>query len=240
MLKGFKIVALICCRGGSKGIPNKNIKEFCGKPLLGWILDAAKKANVFDDIILSTDSDKIAKVGQSYGINVPGLRPDTLANDDSDVFDTHDYIFEKMNIKDETHRTCILTNNPFINHELIQEGYQMACSVNFENIVLDTVPVGGDYIFYRQCSMNNGLLNFIFSKEMKESGINRQKITPKFTTINNMRWGKPSFMTNYEHYKNEIVNNGILPFTLPKTNNFDLDDIEDWKIAEAVFEKLFL
>ena len=45
MLKRFKIVALICCRGGSKGIPNKNIKEFCGKPLLGWILDAAKKAN---------------------------------------------------------------------------------------------------------------------------------------------------------------------------------------------------
>ena len=50
-----------------------------------------------------------------------------------------------------------------------------------------------------------------------------------------MRWGKPSFMTNYEHYKNEIVNNGILPFTLPKTNNFDLDDIEDWKLLEKLF-----
>jgi hypothetical protein len=55
-----------------------------------------------------------------------------------------------------------------------------------------------------------------------------------------MRWGKPSFMTSYERYKNEIVKNGILPIPLPKTNNFDLDDMEDWKIAEAVFERLFL
>ena len=56
MSHNFQIVALICCRGGSKGIPGKNIKEFAGKPLLGWILEAAKSADVFDDIILSTDS----------------------------------------------------------------------------------------------------------------------------------------------------------------------------------------
>ena len=82
-----KILLTVCARGGSKGIPGKNIKEFCGKPLLGWILEAAKEAKVFDDIILSTDSEEIAEVGRSYGATVPGLRPAALATDDSDVFD---------------------------------------------------------------------------------------------------------------------------------------------------------
>ena len=75
---------------------------------------------------------------------------------------------------------------------------------------------------------------------MKQSGINRQSYLQSYTTINNMRWGKPSFMTNYDLYKNEIINNGILPIPLPKIKNFDIDDLQDWEIAEAIFEKLIL
>ena len=234
------VICLICCRGGSKGIPGKNIKEFCGKPLLGWILEAAKDANVFDDIILSTDSEEIAEVGRSYGATVPGLRPDALAKDHSDVFDTHRYIFKKLNITDKTHRACILTNNPLINDELIKEGYKKACSVNFKRIALDTVLVAGDYIFYRQCFKKDGYLRFKFPEEMLKSRINRQNILPTFTTINNMRWGKPSVLNDYDVYKKNIVDNGIIPIALPKISNIDLDDMEDWKIAEAVYGKFFL
>ena len=61
----MEVIALICCRGGSKSIPEKNIKEFCGKPLLGWALDHAVQSGVFDQIILSTDSQKIATVGDA-------------------------------------------------------------------------------------------------------------------------------------------------------------------------------
>ena len=92
------VICLICCRGGSKGIPEKNIKEFCGKPLLGWTLEHAQKANVFDEIILSTDSQEIATVAEKYGAKVPGLRPDHLATDESDVFDTHELVFNQLNI----------------------------------------------------------------------------------------------------------------------------------------------
>ena len=102
MFNDLKVSGLICCRGGSKGIPGKNIKEFCGKPLLGWTLEHAQKANVFDEIILSTDSKEIAAVGEEYSATVPGLRPDYLAKDESDVFDTHDYIFNLLNINDES------------------------------------------------------------------------------------------------------------------------------------------
>ncbi len=237
-MNDLKVIGLICCRGGSKGIPSKNIKEFCGKPLLGWTIEHAQKANIFDQIILSTDSKDIASVGEEYGVTVPGLRPSYLATDESDVFDTHDYVFKQLNITDESHVVCILTNNPFIDSKLIKRGYDIGYSKKFKIIALDSIEVGGDYMYFRQLYNQNGVLKFHFSEDMKKSKINRQTYLPTFTTINNMRWGKPSFMINYEKYKDEIIHNGILPISLPKTRNFDLDDQEDWLIAEAVFENL--
>lgn len=240
MYKDYRIFALICCRGGSKGIPGKNIKEFAGKPLLGWLLDAANGSGVFDDIVLSTDSEEIAQVGNTYGAMVPGLRPIYLAQDDSDQFDTHKYIFEKLNIKDDTHRVCILNNNPFIDSSLIKESYEKAIEYDFKYVVLDSVTVGGDYVYYRQCFAENDLLFLHFPKTMLESKINRQTISPLYTSINNIRWGKPSVLNSYENYKREIFYNGFVPVWLPKTRNFDLDDQEDWEIAEAVFNKIIL
>jgi pseudaminic acid cytidylyltransferase len=238
MEKKYKMMALICCRGGSKGIPGKNIKEFAGKPLLGWILEAAKTSGVFDDIILSTDSQEIADVGTQYGASVPGLRPSELAQDKSDQFDTHRYIFEKMDIADETHRVCILTNNPFIDASIIKMGYDAAGKHGFEKVVLDTVKVGGDYLYYRQCFENKGLLRFLFQKNMLESAINRQSQAPVYTTINNTRWAKPSVLASYDAYKEEVVENGIVPIELPKLRNVDIDEPDDWIIAEALFNKL--
>ena len=66
MNKDHQIIALICCRGGSKGIPKKNIKLFAEKPLLGWTLETAKESKVFDDIILSTDSEEYFKIACSF------------------------------------------------------------------------------------------------------------------------------------------------------------------------------
>lgn len=239
MQKQFKTIALICCRGGSKGIPGKNIKDFAGKPLLGWILESAKSSGVFDDIILSTDSEEIAQVGRTFGANVPELRPLELAQDKSDQFDTHSYIFDLLGFNDDTHRVCILNNNPLINDELIKQGYQAAAKFDFERVVLDSVQIPGDYMFFRQCFEYNGLLHFHFPKGMLDSQINRQTVAPTFTTINNMRWGKPSYFRSYENYKNEVVMHGIIPVALPKLRNIDIDDMDDWKMAEAVFKAFF-
>lgn len=70
----MKVIAVIPARGGSKRIPHKNIIDFMGKPMIAWTIEAAIKSNIFHRIILSTDSEKIADVGRSYGIEVPFLR----------------------------------------------------------------------------------------------------------------------------------------------------------------------
>ena len=76
----MKVIAIIPARGGSKRIPKKNIIDFMGKPMIAWTIEAAVKSKIFDKIIISTDSEEIAKVGRDYGLEVPFLRQDK--NDD--------------------------------------------------------------------------------------------------------------------------------------------------------------
>ena len=82
-MNNLEFIGCIFARGGSKGIPNKNIKMFNGKPLIAWSIDHAKKVKKLKRIIVSTDSKKIAKVAEKYGAEVPFMRPKKLARDTS-------------------------------------------------------------------------------------------------------------------------------------------------------------
>ena len=79
-------VAVIPARGGSKRIPRKNIKDFCGKPIIFWPIEIAKKSELFDHILVSTDDKEIAKIAKDYGANVPFIRPKELADDFAERF----------------------------------------------------------------------------------------------------------------------------------------------------------
>lgn len=77
----MKVIGVILARGGSKGIPKKNIKQIAGKPLIAWTIEAAIESNIFTNIVVSTDCVEIAKVARKYGADVPFMRPDELAQD---------------------------------------------------------------------------------------------------------------------------------------------------------------
>lgn len=81
MYKGKKILAIIPARGGSKGLPGKNIRPLLGKPLIGWSIEQAQQSKYIDEIFVSTDSQEIADVAESFGVKVPYLRPKELASD---------------------------------------------------------------------------------------------------------------------------------------------------------------
>lgn len=81
MIDEQRVLGLITARGGSKGLPGKNIRPLCGKPLLAWTVDAAKASRYLDALVLSTDSAEIAELGSSLGVSVPFLRPAELASD---------------------------------------------------------------------------------------------------------------------------------------------------------------
>lgn len=87
MLNDEKVIAIIPARGGSKGLPGKNIRELCGRPLIAWTIDKARKSRYLDTILVTTDSPEIGEIARSWGAEVPFLRPANLASDHAPTFD---------------------------------------------------------------------------------------------------------------------------------------------------------
>jgi len=230
-------ICLICCRGGSKSIKNKNIKNFAGKPLISWIIEEALKSKIFDKVILSTDSKVIQKVVRKYEILIPGLRPKKLAQSNSDQFDTHNYVFKKMNINDNNSVICVLNNNPFINSKIIKKSYKAFKKFKFERIVSDYCKVNGDYIAYKQFEIIDKKFKFLDKKNYLKLKLNRQQLKNFYTYIFNIRWGRPSDLINYKNFKKKLLKNGY-GIEISKLENFDIDDMDDWKIATSVFKSL--
>jgi len=236
-LNNKKVICLICCRSGSKRIKNKNIKNFNNKPLLEWTIKNAKKSNIFDEIIVSTDSNKIKNIALKNGAICPGLRPKFLSTDKSNQFDTHKYIFNKLAINDHNSYICILNNNPFINSFYLRKSLKIYKSYP-DDIVADCIKVEGDYLAFKQFYLSDKKIKFINKSKFKTFNINRQSLDNYFVGIFNIRWGKTEYLSDFDIFKNKIINNGLKPIYLKKKHNFDLDDIEDWLIAESVFKYL--
>ena len=85
------MIAIIPARGGSKGLPGKNIKMLCGKPMIAYAIDAAKKSKYIDHVVVSTDDQQIADIALQYGAEIPFLRPDFLAFDTAQAVDNYIY-----------------------------------------------------------------------------------------------------------------------------------------------------
>ncbi len=91
----MKSIAIITARGGSKRIPKKNIREFCGKPIIAYSIEAALNSGAFDTVMVSTDSEEIARIAKEYGAEVPFLRSEKTANDFATSADVIDEVLER-------------------------------------------------------------------------------------------------------------------------------------------------
>lgn len=122
-----KKLAIITARGGSKRIPHKNIRDFCGKPILCYSIEAAKEAFVFDEIMVSTDDEKIAEIARAYGASVPFLRS---AQNAGDYASTDDVIMEVLKAYLETGREfeafcCIYPTAPFLSGKRLLDAMKL-------------------------------------------------------------------------------------------------------------------
>jgi len=93
------IPAIIPARGGSKGLPKKNVLTLGGKPMIAWTIEAALNSKYVSDVIVSTDDEEIADIAIKYGAQIPFMRPPKLATDDSIAIDTYLYTVEKLNLE---------------------------------------------------------------------------------------------------------------------------------------------
>ncbi|SFH29082.1 pseudaminic acid cytidylyltransferase [Pseudomonas sp. NFACC45] len=117
-------LAVIPARGGSKRIPRKNIKMFCGKPMIAWSIEAALKSGCFDRVIVSTDDEEIAEVAQQYGASVPFMRPAELSDDYTGTIPVIQQAIEwcKANGFDARQVCCVYATAPFVSSEDLRRG----------------------------------------------------------------------------------------------------------------------
>ncbi len=223
-------VAIITARGGSKRIPRKNIKEFCGKPILAYSIQAALEAGVFDTVMVSTDDMEIAEIAKKYGAEVPFYRSEKTAND---YATTADVILEVIEEYEKLGQffdmvCCIYPTAPFLTAEKLKDAVQ-----KLENSDADTlIPVVAfSYPVQRALVIRDEKLVFEYPEFMDSRS---QDLEPHYHDVGQF------YIMKTEAFKEskKIMVGNILPFEISEMEVQDIDNQTDWEIAEMKYRIL--
>jgi len=222
-------IAIIPARGGSRRIPGKNIKHFAGKPIIAYSIEAAKVSQVFDRIIVSTDSDEIARVAIAYGAEIPFIRPKELSDD---LTPTAPVIAHAIHwFKERAHlpdfACCIYATAPFVKPDFIKEGYEKIVENNVASVF--SVTTYAFPIFRSLKITDKGTLAMFWPEhEMTRS----QDLPEAYHDAGQFYWLKVnSFLKSGKIYTSDAM-----PVILPRYLVQDIDTPEDWITAEMMFK----
>ena len=217
----MNIVAIIPARGGSKGIPRKNIKELSGKPLIAYIIETALKVRELDRVIVSTEDKEIAKIAKKYGAEVPFIRPEELARDETPTSPVLQHAVKHLEEK-ENYRPDIVVlvypTSPLLKAKRISEGIRMLKEGNFDSI-LSVVEDRGHYWLEK-----GGKYERLYPKVVK----NRQRTKPLFKENGAIYVYKRDILM--EDAKIIDKKRGLL--IMQKEESIDIDEPIDFEIVE--------
>lgn len=224
MLNDKKVLALIPARGGSKGIKDKNIIDLCGKPLLAYTIEEAKKSKYIDDIILTTDSEKIAEVGKLYGAEVPFIRPAQYATDLSKTIDAVIHAVEFLKSTNRYYDTLILLQptTPLRTYEDIDGALDKYSEKGYKSLA--SVSIVQDHpILIRNISETGELIHVI----NQNSTVRRQDM-PIYYRINGCIYINEIFeLSNVTSF-----NDNEVAYIMEKSHSVDIDEQVDLVMAE--------
>ena len=152
-------IAIITARGGSKRIPRKNIKEFCGKPIIGYSIQAALKSKLFERVMVSTDDNEIAEVARSLGAEVPFLRSEKNSDDHATTLDVLKEVVEKLEREkiSSDFMCCLYPTAPFVRDIDLIESFKEIKAQSFDTLI----PVTEfSYPIQRALSIKDNRLNW--------------------------------------------------------------------------------
>lgn len=221
-------IAIIPARGGSKRIPRKNIKDFHGKPIIAYSIEAAKASGCFDKVIVSTDDAEIAAVAKFYGANVPFIRATQLADDFTGTNAVVADALHRLGINDGN-ACCIYATAPFLTQSAIIEGLQKLLESDCEYAVSVT-----SFPFPIQRAAMIADQGMLVLKEPKHRMSRSQDLPEMYHDAGQIYWGKvEAFLGN-----KPLFSGTTAPIILPRHFVQDIDTPEDWTSAEALYEIL--
>lgn len=229
MYKGKKILAIIPARGGSKGLPGKNIRPLLGKPLIGWSIEQAQQSKYIDEIFVSTDSQEIADVAESFGVKVPELRPSELAVDTAPSSAFITYTIEKYKKAGLIFDYIILLEptSPLREIDDINKSIEMLINnSDFDSIVGVCKAEDVHPSFMVTLGENNKLVPY--ENEMKT--LRRQELKEVYFFEGTVYVSKCDAFLN----KKAFYHDKTLPYIVPKWKSPEVDDIVDFITIEAI------
>ncbi len=223
-------IAVITARGGSKRIPRKNIREFCGKPILAYSIQAALEAKVFDTVMVSTDDGEIAEIAREYGAEVPFLRSAETSGDHAVTSQVLAEVLEGYARRGEQfdNACCIYPTAPFLTAGRLREAMELLERTGAD-CVLPVVRFG--FPPQRSVVLNDGYLQF---KWPQHRNTRSQDLEPfyhdvgQFYCVNTLRFAEQKV----------LVMEKTVPLVLSEMEIQDIDTEEDWMIAEMKYRLL--
>ncbi len=227
------ILGLIPARGGSKGIPRKNIKLLNGKPLIYYSILAGKNCKAIDRLVLSTDDPEIAEIAQSYGADVPFLRPMELASDTARALGVIRHAIQFLEELDKKEYPIVVYLEPTSPLRSVQD-IDQAIEV-FLNDTADSLASVVEVPQYHPILMKKIIDNRIQPFYLDEpEGMPRQLYAPKAY----MRNGCVYIFRRSNILKNIVWGENIMPFIMPPYRSITIDDMNDWHLAEILIKKV--
>lgn len=221
-------IAIITARGGSKRIPKKNIKMFCGKPIIAYSIEAALKSGIFSEVMVSTDSEEIAQIAREYGASVPFMRNEKTAGD---YATTSDVILEVLDRYQKCGRSfeyicCIYPTAPFVTSEKLKKALQLMQTYN----PLEVMPVVPFSYPPQRCFVISDD-NFMEYKYKEYIRVRSQDLEKQYHDA-----GQFYFYDVEQYLKiNGKIEKGIMPIIISEMEVQDIDNEDDWKMAELKY-----
>lgn len=233
MFNNKTILAIIPARGGSKGLPGKNIKPILGKPLLQWTIEAGKNSRYIDELIVSTDCNKIAKVAKDCQAKVPFMRPDHLAGDTATSFDALKHAIEFYS--SELHREfdyiiMLEATSPLRTAEDIDNAIKTLIKSDADAIVGIGRTEDQNPAFLVKLDDNNRISGYV-NKDMKV--LRRQEIDDVYFFEGSVYISK----TNVLLEKKTFYHSNTLGHLMPKYKTLEIDDMDDFVMVEALMKQ---
>ena len=223
-------IAIIPARGGSKRIPNKNIRLFCGQPIISYSINAAFKTGIFDEVIVSTDDEEIAKVSRKLGASVYELRPPDISDDKTGVLAVAVYELSRLaKIGKTPNDICLIyATAPLIRHQDIVSSHDL-----FKSSQKDFVFAAAEYtapIFRAFTILKDGTAKML---QPENYHVNSQDLPTAYHDAGQFCWGRSQAMMEPEPV---VFSERGVPFVLPAIRVVDIDTYDDWDRAEWLYK----
>lgn len=230
MYKEKTILAVVTARGGSKGLPGKNIRPLNGKPLIAWTIEQIHRSELIDHLVVSTDSSEIARVCETYGAKVPELRPDYLATDEASSMDVLEYVLNNEEKSGHVYDYIILLEptSPLRKKGDLDHIIQLAVNHPERDGVISVGKVQ--------------LEHPMIVKKVSEDGVIIPYISEISVAYQRQQHDEALFpygvgyliKTSVFKKEHKIYTSNILPYYVERWQNYEIDDIYDFKCIETI------